>query len=493
MREDTAMPMTTHPRPANGLTRPTLRFAVLAALLGALFGLAPFGLGTARGAETSHLTIGKNAYGATYPVELGINKSLIVDLPTNVGEVIVSQPQVAAAVMRSRDRAIIQGVGAGDTNIFFLDASGRTISVLDIEVFQPRSEVGSSLEASLARIIPGSRIKVESVTLGGQTNRIVLSGTVRSQDDAQRAVAIATQFAGSPENVASVIDVAGAQQVMLQVTVAEVNREAIKQLGISLSGTTTLGSMTLGVNNSPTLGGASNVITGSGGSAGFAVPGFSLTATLRALERRSALRTLAEPNLTAISGQEAEFLAGGEFPVPTEVSDGQVSYSFKEFGVRLKFTPTVKSNGTIGLVVDTKVSEPTTEGGFAIGDVTIPATKDRQARTSVELAAGQTLAIAGLLQDSVRQQINKLPGLGDIPILGALFRSRDFIRSQTELVILVTPQLVAPGYPPELPTDGMVIASDAEAIFLGHMEKMYGVGPHGMRGGYDGSVGFVLD
>lgn len=487
------MSMTNQSRPDHALARQTLRFAVLAVLLGLLFGLAPLGLGPTQGAETSHLRIGKHAYGATYPVELGINKSLIVDLPTNVGEVIVSQPQVAAAVMRSRDRAIIQGVGAGDTNIFFLDASGRTVAVLDIEVFQPRSEVGSSLEASLARIIPGSRIKVESVTLGGQTNRIVLSGTVNSQDDAQRAVAIATQFAGSPDNVASVIDVAGAQQVMLQVTVAEVNREAIKQLGINLSGTTTLGALTLGVNNNPTLGGASNVITGSGGSAGLAMPGFSLTAMLRALERRSALRTLAEPNLTAMSGQEAEFLAGGEFPVPTEVSDGQVTYSFKEFGVRLKFTPTVKSSGTIGLVVDTRVSEPTTEGGFAIGGVTIPATKDRQARTSVELAAGQTLAIAGLLQDSVRQQINKLPGLGDIPILGALFRSRDFIHSQTELVILVTPRLAVPGTPPDLPTDGMVIASDAEAIFLGHMEKMYGVGPHGMRGGYDGSVGFVLD
>lgn len=488
------MPMTTRPRTDARLASLTLRFAVAAALLGALIGLAPVGLGTARGAETSHIQISKNAYGTTYPVSLGINKSIIVDLPTNVGEVIVSQPQVAAAVMRSKDRAIIQGVGPGDTNIFFLDDSGRTISVLDIEVFQPRSDVGSSLETSLARIIPGSRIRVESVTLGGATNRIVLSGSVNSQDDEQRAIAIAVQFAGSPDNVASVIDVVGSQQVMLQVTVAEVNREAVKQLGINLSGTATLGAVTLGLNNNPALGGASNVVTTNGGTAGLAVPGFSLDATLRALERRSALRTLAEPNLTAMSGQEAEFLAGGEFPVPTAVSDaGQISYSFKEFGVRLKFTPTVKSNGTIGLVVDTRVSEPTSEGGFNVGGITIPATKDRQARTSVELAAGQTLAIAGLLQDSVRQQINKLPGLGDIPILGALFRSRDFIHAQTELVILVTPRLAFAGDAPALPTDGMVIAGDAEAIFLGHMEKMYGVGPNGMRGSYDGSVGFVLD
>lgn len=493
MRKDSSMSMTTESRADASLLRQTWRFAVIALVLGGLFGLAPLGLGIARGGETTHLRVSKASYGVTQPISLGINKSLIVDLPANVGEVIVSQPGVAAAVMRSKNRAIVQGVGAGDTNIFFLDASGRTISVLDIEVFQPRSDVGSALEASLARIIPGSAIRVESVTVNG-TNRVVLSGTVGSQDDEQRAVDIAVQFAGDPANVASVIDISGAQQVMLKVTVAEVNREAVKQLGINLNGTATIGAVTLGLQNNPSLGGASNVVTTNGGSAGVTVPGFSLTATLRALERRSALRTLAEPNLTAISGQEAEFLAGGEFPVPTEVSDtGQITYTFKEFGVRLKFTPTVKSNGIIGLVVDTKVSEPTTEGGFTVSGVTIPATKDRQARTSVELAAGETLAIAGLIQDSVRQQINKLPGLGDIPILGALFRSRDFIHAQTELVILVTPYLAFPGDAPTLPTDGMVVAGDAEAIFLGHMEQMYGVGSDGMRGSYDGSVGFVLD
>lgn len=488
------MSMTTEPRADTTLLWQTVRFAAIAAVLGGLLGLAPLGLDAARGAEATYLRVSKGASGATQPVSLEINKSLIVDLPTNVGEVIVSQPGVATAVMRSKNRAIIMGAGAGDTNIFFLDPSGDTISVLDIEVFQPRSDVGSSLEASLARIIPGSRIRVESVTLGGETNRIVLSGTVAAQDDEQRAIDIAVQFAGDPANVASVIDVAGAQQVMLQVTVAEVSREAVKQLGINLNGTATLGAATLGFQNNPSLGGASNVITTNNASAAVNVPGFSLTATLRALERRSALRTLAEPNLTAMSGQEAEFLAGGEFPVPTEVADtGQITYSFKEFGVRLKFTPTVKSSGIIGLVVDTSVSEPTTEGGFTVGGVTIPATKERQARTSVELAAGQTLAIAGLIQDSVRQQINKFPGLGDIPILGALFRSRDFIHTKTELVILVTPYLAFPGDAPALPTDGLVIAGDAEAIFLGRMEKMYGVGPDGTRGSYDGSVGFVLD
>jgi pilus assembly protein CpaC len=230
-----------------------------------------------------------------------------------------------------------------------------------------------------------------------------------------------------------------------------------------------------------------------GSTLGIASDTFTLDASLRALERRGALRTLAEPTLTALSGHEASFNAGGEFPVPTQVQDGEVTYEFKPFGVQLKFTPTVRSDGIIGLAVDTSVSELTTEGGISVGSTSIPATKNRQAATSVEMRPGETLAIAGMLQDSVRQQINQLPGLGNIPILGALFRSRDFLHSQTELVILVTPYMAEPSYHASKPTDNMIVAGDAEAIFLGRMEKMYGVGEDGMRGAYNGSVGFVLD
>lgn len=475
-----------------GLLADTLRLAALAAVLGGLLGLAPLGIESAHAAQTTHLRIGGQSYGATQNIELEVNKSMIVDLPAGVGEVVATQPGIATVLMRSKSRAIVQGVSGGDTNIFFLDTASRTISVLNLKVFQARSDVGNALESALARSIPGSRLEVESVILG-EGNRVVITGTVLSGDDLSKATLIATQFAGSPDNVANIATVIGMQQVMLQVTVAEVNREAVKQLGINLSGTAIIGGTTIGMQNNPSLGGASNVLTNNGFNVAGGIPGLTITAQLRALERNAALRTLAEPNLTAISGQEAEFLAGGEFPVPTAVDDGKVTYSFKEFGVRLKFTPTVKSNGIIGLAVDTSVSEPTTEGGFNVDGVTIPATKNRQAKTSVELAAGETLAIAGLMQDSVRQQINKLPGLGDIPILGALFRSRDFIHSQTELVILVTPYLAQPGPMPALPTDGMVVAGDAEAIFLGRMETMYGVGPGGMRGSYSGSVGFVLD
>lgn len=476
MREDD---MLTGPR--------TIRNAVFA-LLAALVLVAP-----AAASEPSYLRISHKALGATQAVALEVNKSVLVDLPTNVGEVIASQPAVATVVMRSKTRAIVQGVAGGDTNIFFLDPAGNNIAVLDLKVYQPRSDVGNALEAAISRNLPGSHIKVESVILDGSANRVVLTGTARSQDDLAKATLMAIQFAGDEKNVANIATVSGSQQVKLKVTVAEVGRDTVKQLGINLDGAITIGGVKLGLENTPANGGASGVSNNNGVSVGYDDGVFSLEASLKALERRGALRTLAEPTLTAISGQEASFLAGGEFPVPTGVSDGSITYTFKEFGVKLKFTPTVKSNGQIGLVVDTSVSELTTEGGLTVAGLTIPATKNRQAVTSVEMREGQTLAIAGMLQDNIRQQINSLPGLGNIPILGALFRSRDFIHSQTELVILVTPFMAEPSFDDSKPTDDMHVAGDAEAIFLGHMEQMYGVGDDGMRGTYSGSVGFVLD
>lgn len=439
---------------------------------------------SANGAQNStHLRISRGETGATQYLQVGRNKSVIVDFPAEVREVIVSQPAVAGAIMRSKRRAIIQGVGVGETNIFFLDAKGNRISVLEVSV----TTDASGLSATISRVIPGSRIKVESFG-----DRLVLSGTVLSADDHDKAIAIAGQFAQTPDNVASVVTIEGPQQVMLKVTVAEVSREAIKQLGINLNASFGAGGLTTSLLTNNALGGASNILPSNTVTAGLNVGNLAINATLRALERRGAVRTLAEPTLTTMSGQEAEFLAGGEFPVPVGVDNDVVTFEFKRFGVELKFTPTVKSNGIIGMNVSTKVSEPTTEGGFNAGGVTIPATKERQATTSVELMSGSTLAIAGLIEDKVRTQINELPGISKLPILGALFRSRDFIHSQTELLILVTPVLARVGGPIELPTDKLVFAGDAEAMFLGRIEKLYGVGnPTG--GQYQGSIGFVLD
>lgn len=491
------MPMTRSASRPAPLLRDTLRFAAVAAVLGGLFGLAPLGLPSAQGAEPNHLRIGDSAYGVTHHLEVGLGKSLLVDLPGEVQEVIVSQPSVAGAIMRSKRRAILQGVGSGDTNIFFLDGAGETIAVLDVSVKPQRSDVATVLESTLARILPGSQIDVEAVEGAADSNssRIVLSGFAQSGDDIAKAISIAGQFAGGPDNVASVLTTSSPQQVMLRVTIAEVNRETVKQLGINIDASYSAGGVTTSLLSTQPLGGASQVVTNNGFGVKGGLGGFSLEASLKALERRGAVRTLAEPTLTAISGQEAEFIAGGQFPVPTGVDDNnRLTFEFKEFGAKLKFTPSVKSNGIIGLVVDTSVTEPTPENSLSVGGVTIPGIKERQAKTSVELSAGQTLVIGGLLQDNIRQQISRLPGLGDIPILGALFRSRDFIHSQTELIVLVTPGLAFPeDRRPELPTDRMTPATDAEQIFLGKMEENYGVGTEGMRGGYTGSVGFVLD
>ena len=402
--------------PARRLMHDTLKMTALAAVLGAAIGLAPLGLGQAHGADNAHLTITGKSFGSGHDVKLGLNKSLIVDLPVDAKEVIVSQPGIASAVMRSKRRAILQGVTAGSTNILFLDGVGRQIAVLDINVGE------------------------------GPTG--------------------------------------GPQQVMLKVTVAEVQRSIAKQLGINLSGNFSVGALT-GSFNGGAMDAMTSVPTG-GGDASFPIPfgNTSLDVELRALETRGALRTLAEPVLTAMSGQPASFLAGGEIPYPTTDDNGNRIVDFKPYGVQLDFTPTITSSGTIQLVVDSTVSEPATEGAL----------NTRRVSTTVELGAGQTLSIAGLLSERQRQNIARLPGLGDIPILGALFRSREYTSDRTELVFLVTPYYArAKTEAPILPTDDLKFAGDAEAIFLGHIETIYGVGPDGMRGSYNGSVGFLLD
>jgi pilus assembly protein CpaC len=439
-------------------------------------------------AQDAQMTVSAASYGGTRQVELELNKSMILDLPAGVAEVIVSQPEVAAAIMRSRTRAIIQGVTGGDTNIFFLDDNGRTIQVLDMRVIEEPSQVGNALQAALARVIPDSRIIVESVTLG-DTNRVVLTGTVPSAEDRDRALAIATQFAGGPDNVANIVDVSGAQQVMLQVTISEIRRDAAKQLGINLSGTATLGNASLGFNaGTPAL--PPGAAGSNGGAAAFPLGSFDIQASITALEERGVARLLAQPTLTAMSGATADFHVGGEFlrSLGIDPQTGLPIQTPVNYGILLDFTPTVRSNGNIGLVMNTEVSEP----------ISNLAKTTRNASTTIELPPGTTLAIGGLLSQQSSRALEQIPGIGNIPILGALFRSNEYQSQQTELVILVTPYLVNPSpvNTIPLPTDEAVISSDTEAVFLGALERRYGVGETGeFRAGYtySGSVGFMLD
>ena len=450
-----------------------IRFArsdLLALICGAM--LVLFALMTPAFAATSpHLRIAQGEIGRTQYVEIGVNKSIIVDLPVEAGEVIISQPGVANAIMRTKTRAVIQGMAAGETNIFFLDASGGGIAVIEISVAQD----SSGLAATINRLLPGARVQVQSFA-----SSVILSGDVQSGDDMEKAVAIAAQYVGGEANVTSVINVAGGQQVALKVVVAEIKRDAARALGINLSGSLSVGALNLGLNSAPPFGDAAGAYSGD-----FSQGNVSINASLQALQSQNALRLLAEPVLTAMSGQPANFHVGGELPIRV-TKDGETSYDYKEYGIKLNFTPTVRSNGMIALEIDTEVSE--------ISDTISGALNTRSAATSVELPAYQTLAIAGLLEERTRRQINELPGLGNIPILGALFRSYEYSTAQTELVILVTPMIAQPtAGPVATPVDFYQPSSDAEAMFLGRMENLYGVGAGGSSGPFRGSVGFVLD
>ena len=466
---------TTKTNPVRLLSRTA---SILAAT--AMLGLASIAPGFAQ--SQAQLTIASSAYGATRGIELELNKSMIVDLPAGVAEVVVSQPGVAAAIMRTRTRAIVQGMAEGNTNIIFLDDAGRTMSVLDVVVVQPPLAVGRALEATLARVIPGSNIKVE--TLGNSTVNdklyFVLTGTVLTAEDKARAEAMAWAISDSEGEGGSLIEVIGPQQVMLQVTVSEIRRDVAKQLGINLSGTATIGNVSLGFNSSQAPQG-----TFSGGGS-FPMGNVQLNASLQALENRGALRLLAQPTLTAMSGQTAEFLVGGGFPITTTDNNG-THVTYKPYGVELNFRPVLRSNGMVALDIDTGVSE-VQAGSYALSR--------RDVKTSVELPPGSTLAIGGLLDERTSRALDQVPGLGNIPILGALFRSNEYRSQQTELVILVTPYLVnpSPANSIPVPTDRVATSNDSEAFFLGVLEKQYGVGASGeFRSGYHGSIGFVLD
>jgi pilus assembly protein CpaC len=474
--------------PANRLLVDTLKTTALAAVIGLAVGLAPLGtapaLAESKGQDTAHLVIKGNSFGATRDVRLSVNKSMILDMPVDAKEVIVSQPGVATAILRSKRRAILQGMSEGRTNIIFLDAAGRTISVLNLQVAPEQSPLAAALQESLARVLPGSNIQVETLSNNAIENKtyFLLKGTVQTAEDKAIAESMANQLSdGGDGKSGSLIEVVGPQQVMLKVTVAEVQRNVAKQLGINLASTFSVAGVTGSFN-------ANTEMRAPGGvEAKFPNNPFfngSIDVELRALETRGAVRTLAEPVLTAMSGQPANFLAGGELPYATVDDENRRVVVFKPYGVQLDFTPVIKSNGDIELTVKSSVSEPGDQGAISRRDVS----------TTVVLGAGQTLSIAGMLSERSRHDIKRLPGLGDIPILGALFRSRDYGTQRTELVFLVTPYYArALKQTPELPTDNMTMASDAEAIFLGNIEKIYGVGPGGMRGSYDGSIGFLLD
>lgn len=430
-------------------------------------------------------------------VVLGIGKSLVVDLPRDAKEVFVANPAVANAVVRSTRKAFVIGVAAGQTSVFFMDGEGRQIAALEIDISRDLQPVQSALRSAL----PSSRIKVDNIN-----NGVVITGSVASAVDAQKAVDIASRFVGSNENVVNSLTIRAKDQVMLKVTVAEVQRSAMKQLGVDMSGSWQISNQALGFATASPLTGAA-VST-----AQYAMqrPSSNYLGTLRVLERNALLRTLAEPTLTAVSGESANFVAGGEVPVPvgrdcpintaTGVASCTTRIEFKKFGVSLNFTPVVLDEGRISLKVGTEVSEVSNESALSVGTgdsaITIPGFRTRKADTTVELPSGGSMAIAGLIQEQTKNAVQGIPGAKDIPILGTLLRSKDYQKSETELVIMVTPYIAQSVAKNEiaLPDDGFADPSDPSATFLGRLNRVYGVsGGYDPKSPYHGRFGFITD
>jgi pilus assembly protein CpaC len=433
-------------------------------------------------------------------LSLGVGKSIVIDLPRDIKDVLVADPKIANAIIRSSQRAYIIGAAVGQTNIVFFDAAGQQIAAYDIAVKRDLN----GARAALKQTLPNSDIQID-----GLGDTVILTGTAASPIEAQQAGDIAARLTGGPEKVVNSIVVRGRDQVMLKVTVAEVQRSIIKQLGIDLSANLGYGTAVVNLNNANpfTANNAplvpNNVLTTSFGG----TP--TVQATLRAMESAGVVRTLAEPNLTAISGESATFISGGEFPIPAGVTCqtttsggiGQCiqTVAFKKFGISLNFTPVVLTEGRISLHVMTEVSEISTENSLTggTGGTTIPSIKTRRAETTLEIPSGGAMAMAGLIQDQTKQAINGIPGLMQLPILGSLFRSRDYVNNQTELMVLVTPYIVRAVAQKDLsrPDDGFASSSDPQADLLGSVNRIYGAPgrTEPPARNYRGVYGFITD
>jgi pilus assembly protein CpaC len=433
---------------------------------------------------------------------LGIGKSVIIDLPRDVKDVLVADPKIANAVVRSAQRAYIIGAAVGQTNVVFFDADGGQVAAYDIAVKRDLNGVRTALK----QMLPAAVIQAEGVA-----DSVMLTGSVSSPVEAQQAGDLVARLVGGADKVVNSIVVRGRDQVTLKVTVAEVRRDIIKQLGVDLSASMNYGTAAVVFNNSnPFTANNAPLVSGNALTAAAlnkaGLP--SVTATLRAMESAGVVRTLAEPNLTAISGESATFISGGEFPIPTGVTCqtttagaiGQCvqTVAFKKFGISLNFTPVVLTEGRISLRVMTEVSEVSAENSLTGGanGTTIPSIKTRRAETTLEIPSGGSIAMAGLIQEQTKQAVNGMPGIDSLPIFGALFRSQDFINNQTELMVIVTPYVVRAVAQKELsrPDDGFAPASDSQSALLAQVNRIYGVAarvePVGL---YHGNFGFIID
>lgn len=429
-------------------------------------------------------------------VRIGLNKSIVIRLPAKAHDVIVGNPEIVDAVVRSKNTAYLFARSVGQTNIFFFDEAGQQILNLDLEV----TVDVTALRNLLQRTIPGTKVTVDSVN-----NSIVLGGTAPNAAEAKLAEDVARKFltrivanvpsdTGDTSGIINTIKITGEDQVMLKVRIVEVQRDVLKQFGINLQAMLSAGKFAFNLASLTQVGGAILPITPNTGYKGVYTDGAnSVTGIIRAMEQDGVLKTLAEPNLTAVSGQPAKFHAGGEYPYETCTGTGadrDCTVTFRDFGVSLGFTPVVLSEGRINLKISTEVSELSSR---AIGN--LPILDTRSTDTVIELPSGGSMMLAGLIKDTTRQLVDGTPGLKKLPVLGALFRSRDYKSNQTELVVIVTPYLVGSVAERQLttPEDRLNTATDRQTILLGRLNKVYGTAGQNPDGVYHGNVGFIVE
>jgi pilus assembly protein CpaC len=484
----------------------------------ALLALAP--ASTARAADSDDFArMGSVTDPTSQQLQLGVGQSRVVDLPEEAGEIYVGDPKIANAIVRSARRIYISGVSNGQTTIFAFARDGRKIAAYQLSVGRAASELLAVLNAA----IPGNDIHVRTVD-----DSIILTGSVASAADAQKAVDIASGFVnyvpascqGTSAPVVSVsggasggsgasggasgssssacgklinsLTIRGADQVSLRVTVAEIRREIIKQLGVNLSGSGPNGSFNL--DNPFAINGA---VAASEGTLNWFRGSQSLTATLQAFERQGVAHTLAEPTVTAVSGETAKFLAGGTIPILNSVQCQPVcQYGFiqQPYGVTLNFTPVVLSQGRIQLRIATEVTDIDHATQVTFSNIAIPGFRTRSNTTTVELPSGGSVASAGLISTQTEQAINGFPALMNLPVLGALFRSRDYQRNETELLIVVTPYITHAVDPSQVvrPDQNFQDASDPQTWFLGRVNRIYSTSQTLQpMPGYAGKIGFI--
>lgn len=417
-------------------------------------------------------------------IVLSIGRGELVTVPGSMADVFVANDTIADVQIKSQRQLYVFGKAGGETTIYASNASGDVIFSANIRV---GSNIGS-VDQMLAMAMPDAKVSVS--TMG--TNTVLLTGTVGAPEDAAEAERLVQAFLGEEANVISRLKTATPLQVNLHVKFAEVSRSLLREIGANLTSADATNGFQIGVGSgrgavtqfnpggpvgtNVTVGGpGSSVITTAGGTtiAGLGkLFGVDLAGTLDLSERLGLVTTISEPNLTTLSGETATFLAGGEFPIPIAQGLGQVTVQFRQFGVSLAYTPTVLSNGRISMRVRPEVSELSTQGSIELNGFQVPSLTTRRTETTVELGSGQSFMIAGLMSANSQNTLDKAPGLGDVPILGNLFRSREFRRGETELVIVVTPYLVKPvdAKDIKLPTDGFRTANEFQQL-LGYQDN----------------------